>query len=772
MTGRPNDRAGCLAAALFVVVGMCSTRVFADGGEKGFSGGTPKNWESWLSSKDRQVRRRAQKRLLEAGTSAIPMLDALIRGAKKPVREECVEIASRIGKPIVATAVRMLHDLDPWTRFHGVCILRNVGSDAAHAVPDITRMLFDKSAAVAMESARALAIMGVKAESAVPVLAGALSHRDRIVRTTVAGALAAIGPKSEIATPYLIEALKDVEPGVRRAAADALQAIGPGAVAAVKQLRRSLRDKNLYARISAVGALGGIGEAARPALKALRSAANEPALRSEVAWAVRQISGEDLPAAVGSSKAIDVGGEIRSRAPEDAWPMLGGAPTRNAISPATGLPSTWDLRKRRNVLWSERLGDESYGTPIVSGGKVFVGTGNENPRDPRVKRPCGILMAFRASDGKLLWQDDAAPLGRGIDDFLLQTTTSSPLVEGDRLWYLTAQCQLRCLDTEGFLDGENDGPFTKEKRKKKRNADQIWELDIGAALGVFPHEAPNCSVVSVGDLLMVCTANGVDEAHANIPAPRAPSFIGVDKRSGAVVWRVIGPSPRVLHGQWSSPAIARINGRILAFFGGGDGWLYALEAETGREIWRYDGNPKNAVWLVSGDVRGKTLRNNIIACPVYVDGMVFLALGQDPNHGRGKGRLHAIDPGGNGDVTGARRIWERSDIGRLICSPAAIDGLLYVADYDGIVHCLESKTGKTVWTHDLFAGVWGGLLIADGKLYVGDEDGALTVFALGREKKVLGAMSMRSAIWSAPSAADGVLYVATSHEIFALAQLD
>jgi hypothetical protein len=113
-------------------------------------------------------------------------------------------------------------------------------------------------------------------------------------------------------------------------------------------------------------------------------------------------------------------------------------------------------------------------------------------------------------------------------------------VEGNRLYYVTAECQLRSLDTQGFRDGENGGRHRKEVFQDNAAADIVWELDICARLGVFPHEATNSDVLPVGDLLMVSTSNGQNEGHMRVPSPRAPSLIAVDKHSGEVVWRAIG----------------------------------------------------------------------------------------------------------------------------------------------------------------------------------------------------------------------------------------
>jgi outer membrane protein assembly factor BamB len=189
-------------------------------------------------------------------------------------------------------------------------------------------------------------------------------------------------------------------------------------------------------------------------------------------------------------------------------------------------------------------------------------------------------MAFRASDGAFLWQDAAPRIKRGLREFLLPSTTSAPYVEGNRLYYVTAECQLRCLDTQGFRNDENHGR-PEEAFQDNTALNVVWELDLCARLGVFPHETSNSEVLPVGDLLMVSTSNGQNEGHTHVPSPLAPSLVAVDKRSGEVIWSAVGAGEHVLHGQWSSPVAANVNGRMQVLFGGGDGWLRAYDAGIG-----------------------------------------------------------------------------------------------------------------------------------------------------------------------------------------------
>ena len=285
-------------------------------------------------------------------------------------------------------------------------------------------------------------------------------------------------------------------------------------------------------------------------------------------------------------------------------------------------------------------------------------------------------------------------------------------------------------------------------------------------LGVFPHEATNSEVLPVGDLLVVSTSNGQNEGHTLVPSPRAPSLIAVDKHSGDVVWSAIGAGEHVLHGQWSSPVAANVNGRMQVLLGGGDGWLRAYDAASGREIWRFDGNPKDARWLPRPRVLSRSF---ILASPVFADGRVFIAMGQSPAHGNGPSLVHAISPNGQGDVTRDRLLWTSREVGRVAGTPVEKDGLLYVGDVGGTVYCLDTATGATVWKHDTLGPIWGSLLLTSDRLYVGNEDGIMTVLRAGRQKEVLAEIEMDSALYSRPALIGDALYLATANRLYLIA---
>jgi outer membrane protein assembly factor BamB len=282
-------------------------------------------------------------------------------------------------------------------------------------------------------------------------------------------------------------------------------------------------------------------------------------------------------------------------------------------------------------------------------------------------------------------------------------------------------------------------------------------------LGVFPHEATNSDVLALGDALIVSTSNGQNQGHTRVPSPRAPSLIAIDKHSGNVIWRAIGPGANVLHGQWCSPATANVNGRTQVLFGGGDGWLRAFDSGSGRELWRFNGNPPEAKWLPRPGVFS---RSSIIAEPVYGDGRVFIAMGQDPSHGNGPSLLHAVSPNGQGDVTDNRSLWTYRQVGRVVGTPVLKDGLLYVGDLGGVVHCLDAATGAAVWTHDTKAAIWGCLVAAKDRLYVGNTDGVMTVMHAGRRRRELARIAMDAPLYSRPAIVGDALYLATAERLY------
>ncbi len=445
------------------------------------------------------------------------------------------------------------------------------------------------------------------------------------------------------------------------------------------------------------------------------------------------------------------------------WPMWGGTPDRNMVSPMTGLPTEWDVRTGTNVKWVAELGSQSYGNPVVAGGVVLVGTNNEALRDPKQAGDRGVLKAFRESDGEFLWQATHEKLASGrANDWPFQGIASSPLIIGNVAYYVSNRAEVIAIDIHGFRDGENTGPFTDETLTGPNDPDFIWIYDMMEEVGAFPHNLANSSPVAHGDLIFLSTSNGQDESHVNVPSPKAPSIIALNRLTGELVWEDNSVEDRILHGQWSAPALGMIGGVMQVVHAQGDGWIRGYVAETGEKLWEFDTNPKDSVWP-------KT-RNEVISTPVVYDNVVYISNGQDPEHGEGVAHAYAIDGTKRGDITDTGRIWHYQKIRRSISTPAIKDGLIYMADFSGFLHCLDLKTGEPLWVHDMFAAIWGSPIIIDDKVYLGDEDGDITVLAHGRELKVLSEQNMGSSVYATPVPANGALLIMNRNQLYSLAE--
>jgi outer membrane protein assembly factor BamB len=497
------------------------------------------------------------------------------------------------------------------------------------------------------------------------------------------------------------------------------------------------------------------------------------------------------------------------------WPQWGGSPERNNVPQTGPLPTKFNVKTGENIRWSMPLGSETYGNPVVANGKVYVGTNNGNGYLKRYPATVdlGVLVCFDEKDGKFLWQHSSEKLPTGrVHDWPNQGICCAPLIDGDKLWYVTSRGEVVCLDVEGFLDGENDGPFTKEPNENKDEADVIWKLDMMAELNVSQHNMCSCSVTCVGEYLFVNTSNGVDDSHLTVPEEKAPSFICLNRSTGAVLWTDNSPGANILHGQWSSPAYAVIGNQAQVIFGGGDGWLYSFdpagEGSKSKLLWKFDCNPKDSVYRLNG-----ATRNHIIATPVVYDGLIYVAVGEDPEHGEGGGHLWCVDPNKRGDVSptlvfnaadltkplehkrrqalvatdgdverdnpNSAAVWHyvgsnpkefESTMHRTCGTVAIKKDLLYIADFSGVLHCLNAKTGEAHWTHDMLAASWASPLIADNRVYIGDEDGDILIFELTPEYKEIAEINLGSALYTTPIAANDTIYIANRNRIFAIQQ--
>jgi outer membrane protein assembly factor BamB len=328
---------------------------------------------------------------------------------------------------------------------------------------------------------------------------------------------------------------------------------------------------------------------------------------------------------------------------------------------------------------------------------------------------------------------------------------------------------------------------------------------------VFPHNLSVCSPLVVGENLYVVTANGVDLNHIDIPNPEAPSFLCLKKKDGAFVWKSNLPSQALveakkggqkvdirglvnqgkllMHGQWSNPVYAEAAGQAQVIFPGGDGWIYSFQPDNGKLLWKFDCNPKDSVYVLGPEAT----RSDFIGTPVVWEDKLYVAVGQDPEHKKGVGHLWCIDitrKPKNADKDLSPRdtkfdpkdpknkdsalVWhfggadsnakKKYPFGRSMSTCAVHEGLLYTADLNGRLFCIDAKTGQKYWEHDTGADIWSSPYWVDGKVYLGTNDGVVFIFEHGKQKKKVAEITMPGQVRAAPVVANGTLFVLTESD--------
>jgi outer membrane protein assembly factor BamB len=472
-------------------------------------------------------------------------------------------------------------------------------------------------------------------------------------------------------------------------------------------------------------------------------------------------------------------------------PQWGRDYSRNMVSVETGLADSFDPAVGTNIKWVAPLGTETYSTPVIAGGRVLIGTNNERPRDPRHKGDRGVLLCLDEKDGSLCWQLVVPKfIPMLYRDWPRCGICSPAVVEGGRVYIVSNRGEVMCLDLAGQANG-NDGPFVDEARLMspdpskpmevaQTDADIIWLFDVQAEVGVHQHDASHSAILSRGEFLYVNTSNGLDDKHDHIPATDAPSLIVLDKTTGRLVARDdenIGP--KIFHSTWSSPALGQVDGRTLILFCGGDGVCYAFDpvvfapaaATVARlnRLWRFDCDPTAPKENVHNYVRNRSESpSNIKSTPVFHENRVYVTYGGDIWWGKNQAWLKCFKAAGTGDITASAEIWSYPVEDHCCSTPSVHDGLVFAADCGGLVHCVDAETGKPCWTHDAKAEIWASTLVADGKVYIGTRRGHFWVLAANREKKVISEIMLDSPMHATPVAANGVLYVATMKNLYAV----
>lgn len=462
------------------------------------------------------------------------------------------------------------------------------------------------------------------------------------------------------------------------------------------------------------------------------------------------------------------------------------------VSAEKNLPAEFDPKTGKNIKWTAKLGNETHSTPVIAGGRVYIGTNNGEPRHAKHKGDRGVLMCFDEKTGEFQWQ--LVVPKRSEDpyfDWPNSGISSSATVDGNRVYVVSNRGEVLCLDPEGLKNG-NDGPFKEEAQHQTpqgdplipvddSDADIIWAFDMVSGAGIWSHDGAHSGIIVDGDLLYLNTGTGVDNTHRKIRTPDAPSLLVLDKDTGRMLAREReGIAPNIFHCTWSAPSLVEKDGQKTIYFAGGNGIFYAFEAlktkppegevATLKKIWQFDPDPSapktNVHRFTTNRREGPS---NTYGMPVFVDGKLFITGGGDLWWGKNEAWFKCIKAEGAGDITGTATVWTYPLEKHTMSTAAVADGLAFVSDCGRMMHCVDAATGKAHWTQEIRGECWASPYVADGKVYLGTRAGEFWVFAAEREKRLLHSIQLGSPVSATTVAANGVLYIATMTHLHAVA---
>lgn len=394
------------------------------------------------------------------------------------------------------------------------------------------------------------------------------------------------------------------------------------------------------------------------------------------------------------------------------WPQWRG-PAFNGTSPAAGVPATWDTKT--NVAWSLAMPDYSGATPIISGDTVFLNVASGETL---------ALWAVDRNTGSVRWKQ---ALGGGNHRARKQNMSSpSPVTDGKTVWVMTGTGRLAAFDVAGK---------------------PIWSRDIPKEYGAFGLQWGYAS-----SPLLIDGALYIQVLHGMFTDD--PSYVfKVDGASGRTLWKVNRPTTARVESPdaYTTPLVVRAATGPELVITGGD-VVTGHDLTTGRELWRAEGlNPSN-----HGAYR-------IVASPIPLGDMVIAPTRERP--------MLALRAGGRGNVTKSHLVWS-SDNGPDVPTPATDGAYLYVVRDNGVVWCLDAKTGARVYgPQRLRSGTYSSSpVVADGKVFATNEDGLTSVFKTGPAFQLLAENALNDYTLSSPAISDGQIFIRTAERLWAIGQ--
>ena len=405
------------------------------------------------------------------------------------------------------------------------------------------------------------------------------------------------------------------------------------------------------------------------------------------------------------------------------WPDWRG-PARTGASSETGLVNAWSPAGQ-NLAWRVPYGGRSG--PVVFGDRLYL-QNTSGAGELEQER----LMCFNADTGKLLWEHRYNMFTSDVPAHRI--AWSSPVVD-------TATGNVLAISGNGLVMSLNkDGKL-------------LWERSLAEEYGMWTTHGGRMSTPNIDGNHMIVSGLVFGWGQTASPAHR---FIALDKSSGQTIW-VSAPEGRPTDTIYANPYVADVNGVRMFFSGGSDGAMHALKVATGEPVWHWDVSKRGlntAALMVGSDIIVTHSEENLASNEM--------------------GMLAAVPAASKGTLTDKDARWIVRDVQAGYGSPVSDGERIYLVDNGGILFAFDAKTGKQLWTEKLGTIQKSSPVLADGKLYVGTENGKFYIIRPHPDKAEildsdqLGSEDNPEAIIAAPAVARGRVYVVSMGAMYAL----
>lgn len=391
------------------------------------------------------------------------------------------------------------------------------------------------------------------------------------------------------------------------------------------------------------------------------------------------------------------------------WPQWRG-PMLNGTSNEHGLPVKWSMTE--NVAWKLAMPDRSASAPIIWGEKIFLSVASGKD----------LYLWCVDRQGNRLWEKLLG--GENRMQRKQNQSSPSPVTDGENVWVMTGTGILKCFDFKGT---------------------ELWARDIQKEYGRFGMmHGYSSSPLLYEDSLYIQVVHGAKTDN--------PSYLlRIDKKTGKTIWRVDRPSTAVRESQdaYSTPALLKEGDTVQIVILGAD-CVTGHDPATGKELWRGNGlNPTNNPVF------------HAVASPVIFDGVIYAPTRVKP--------LTAFRTGGQADITNTHRLWTFNNCS-LVSTPVTDGKFFYSVSDNGVLWCLNAKTGEEIYGKQrLKSGTYSSSpILADGKLYLTNEDGLTTVVKAGAKFEILAENELDGYCLSTPAISDGQIFIRTAQNLYCI----